>query len=264
MTKAKYTIGEPKKPKIKHDKGFLGRFAKRAPTKSEKNEYLKWYAVLEAAEAAQGIPFVSKSNLPDGLAAYRHFLEGSGRKRRFSFERYVRHDASGRTALKNIIKDASEGAIQLFKANLMEPRLPVDFQMTGTALRADYRTQRFPYPVTENWQKALGAYDFWVSADVHVEKNTSGKIHFTMEMILHVEDMYNFNPDENDNATGIPDKENGQFSITGLAKPYINYATLTRYIEWSGLHIGSSAMIKKEPSQRQRKPKSNRRLRNNL
>jgi hypothetical protein len=42
-------------------------------------------------------------DLTDALAAYRHFLDGDGRPRIFSYDRYVMIDRSGQLTLRNAI-----------------------------------------------------------------------------------------------------------------------------------------------------------------
>ncbi len=59
-----------------------------------------------------------------------------------------------------------------------------------------------------------------------------GETWFVVDMVLHAEDRYNFNPGAQDIATGIPDSDNGVFEITGLAKQYTQTAELQRRIEW--------------------------------
>jgi hypothetical protein len=115
---------------------------------------------------------------------------------------------------------------------------------------------RYPYPATENWQKALGAHSIWIEAAVTVtvsqlhdsneappppagvaEPGTLSSTaagpptftrHFHVEMTIHEEDMYNFNPGAQDIATGIPDSANGRFEITGLGQEYINRGTYSQ------------------------------------
>ncbi len=153
-------------------------------------------------------------------------------------------------------------AINLYRSKLTRAST-LSFQITGSALTVNEGSVYFPYPTTENWQKAIGGHNLWVSADIHVEKSPSGIIHFIMELTLHVEDMYNFNPGVQNIATGIPDSESGIFSIIGLAKQYVNYLTLTRGVEWKGFHVRLSK-VSKEPFLRSQKPRDNRLLRNNL
>ncbi len=138
------------------------------------------------------------------------------------------------------------------------------FSFTGGAISCGSTTGGFPYPATENWQKAIGAYSIWISGDV-VEKPDaqSGTPHFTLTLVIHAEDRYNFNPGAADIATGIPNDENGVFEITGLAKQYMNYATLTRRVAWSG-PPAMSFTVSMVPWARQRHTDDNRRLRNRL
>jgi hypothetical protein len=114
---------------------------------------------------------------------------------------------------------------------------------------------RYPYPGTENWQKALGAHAIWIEASVTVavtrlrdagseplpggvpdagtgSSTESGPPtftrHFHIEMTIHEEDMYNFNPGNADIATGTPDSANGRFEITGLGHEYMNHGTYSQ------------------------------------
>jgi hypothetical protein len=91
---------------------------------------------------------------------------------------------------------------------------------------------RFPYPDTEDWQKAIGAFNFWMSADVTaVEKK--GVISYTMKLTIHAEDKYNFNPGMSDIATGTPDDANGNFELTGLGKQFMQKGTSTHTVKWT-------------------------------
>ena len=88
---------------------------------------------------------------------------------------------------------------------------------------------RYPYPGTENWQKAIGAHVIWIEAQVKV-KTDAKKRHFETLMIVRAEDRYNFNTGGHDIATGIADAENGRFEITGLGKEFDSSATLKRKV----------------------------------
>lgn len=270
MPLATYTIGPPAHPHIVHDNGFLDKFAHRAPTSEDYTRLVKAVALLEGAEAVQNVPFVPHNHLGDALGAYRHFLFGHGTDRTFSYERYVANDDSGKTTLANAIKDAQAGAIELFRNGAVAllssppssgfPQTPVFYQITGTALAASTRSPYFPYPDTENWQKAIGAHNFWISANVLAE-GLGPMYQFSMDFTLHAEDRYNFNPGAADIATGIPDEMNGVLEVTGLAQQYMNYSELKRYVTWTGLGVGK---YDASPSSgdRVRQPSDNRRLRN--
>lgn len=68
-----------------------------------------------------------------------------------------------------------------------------------------------------------------------------GQTWFRLDMTLHAEDRYNFNPGAKDITTGIPDSDNGIFEVTGLAKQYTQTATLRRIIEWQYGTLGTGS-----------------------
>ena len=181
---------------------------------------------------------------------------GSWRRR---FKGWRRLKIRCASTLDNAVKDAQGGAIELFKTRYRSAA-PADFQMTSSALAASSRSAFFPYPATENWQKAIGAHNFWLSADVHVA-GPGPSFAFEMDLTLHAEDRYNFNPGAADIATGAPDDLNGQLEVSGLANQYTNYATLFRHIAWLGFTVGVYQSTN-SPGRRVRQPDDNRRVRN--
>lgn len=259
MSVATYKIGPPNRPDIKPDNGFLKKYRPRKPEPSDYFNYSMWKTALEVAEGVQKVPYAPHNDLTDALSAYRHFLAGSGKSRVFSYERYVIMDPSGKRTLENAIIDAQEGAEFLYREHFKGRS--AKFQMTSTAISAgNHANDAFPYPATENWQKAIGAHVFWISADVSVA--LSDKTYFKMKTIIHAEDRYNFNPENKDIETGIPDEANGLFEVTGLAKQYDNLASLTREVEW----IEGDAYSKASQARggRERQPQDNRRARNRI
>lgn len=126
------------------------------------------------------------------------------------------------------------------------------------------RDGRYPYPATENWQKAIGAHQIWLELDVTVEVTreqtdppgvASGSAPvctpqgdtvvtylrtFDVDMTLHMEDMYNFNPGMADIATGTPDAENGRFEVTGLGQEYVNFSNLERSFTFDASQVGAN------------------------
>ena len=111
-TAATYRVGPPVPPKINHDNGFLDVCTPREASAEDRALFALWTTKLEVGEAVQGLP--GAPDLPDALAAYRHFLFGNGEDREFSYERYVLGDPSGRTTLRNLIADAQLGAEDLY------------------------------------------------------------------------------------------------------------------------------------------------------
>lgn len=215
----KYMLGSAKRPLIKHDNGFLDQFKKRDPTFSEKAALLKWRAKLNGAK-------LLRPDLIDATEAYEYFLDGSGKNRKINYMKYIQNDKSGIKTLKTLIKD--------FKYNIeIIGQNRTKFDVTSEVYPAGSDPLLLPYPDTENWQKAVGAHSVWVSASIEISFDAKkGKDLYKASIILHMEDMYNFNPGAKDIATGIPDSENGVFEVTGLAKQYLNYADVPKHIQW--------------------------------
>lgn len=276
-TKAKYKIGPPAHPPIQHDNGFLQNPADPSdpkpmpttePTWSDRASLTWWQTKLEGAEAVQGVPYAPHNNIPDALAAYRYFLEGNGKDRTFSYERFVDSDASGKVVLKNAIRDIQLCAEKFYKKMIADnPALAhkrVSFELTGSQIGVGSGGE-FPYPATENWQKAIGAHVIWMSGSVVVDPTgCDGEIPtLKMRATLHAEDRYNFNPGMADINTGTPDAENGRFEQVGYGHQYMNYATLQRDVTWK-LGSPEAGTTLKVDSSRQRKPSDNRRARNRV
>ncbi|MCA0354782.1 MAG: WXG100 family type VII secretion target [Chloroflexi bacterium] len=225
-----FKVGPPQRPNIHHDNGFLDKFKPTSPTVEDYLTLTEWRALLHGSKAATRLGI---KDLDDANDAYEHFLDGNGADRRFNLDEYIAEDPSGKMALDNMTRDA-----MLAAENIGPGR--DSFQMTSNRAYAvgvgdpnhpDYG--RFPYPETENWQKAIGAHSAWTSSNVQVTINPDGTRHYRMEMTVHAEDRYNFNPGANDITTGIPDSANGRFEITGLAHQYMNYGDTTRVVEWN-------------------------------
>jgi hypothetical protein len=245
-TVADYRTGPPTRPDIHHDNGFLQNpndpndptpIPTIPPTDADRQALSAWRNKLEWAERAQWLPFGPHTDIEDGLAAYRHFLDGNGADRTFSYDKFVRDDAAGKTTLQNATRDVQLGAEEIYNQMIaQDPSLkngPVTFLMTGSQIPVG-SSDKFPYPETENWQKAIGAHQIWMSATVTVRpgEKPGDPPQFSMRMTLHAEDRYNFNPGAADINTGTPDAENGRFERTGLAHQYMNYATLERDVTW--------------------------------
>lgn len=225
-----YTIGPPKRPdSIRHDNGFLDRYSPESPTLQDYVQLAEWRALLEASKLATK---AGVKDLDDANDAYEHFLDGKGADRTINLEEYYAEDSSGRQNLEVAVRDAQLAAEAMGQT-------PGSFQMTssrGFAVGASDKFHpdfgRFDYPDTENWQKTIGAHQFWTSGDVQVTANPDGTRHYRMELTVHMEDRYNFNPGAADIASGVPDAANGRFEVTGLGKQYTNHGQASRVVEW--------------------------------
>lgn len=262
-TMGMYKMGSPVRPPIRFDSGF-SKFPKQDPEISDYFNLLKWIAMLEGAA-------ILRPDLSDGIAAYRHFHEGEGAPRKFDYERYVINDKSGQITLKNAILEAQDAAIKVWRKNGQPDR----FSFTGPAIPCGsiaaghyYIGKAFPYPATENWQKAIGAHVIWLSGDVNVKnpptlKTGPSEPEFTMSLVLHAEDQYNFNPGQQDIASGAPDAENGRFVIVGFAQGYHHSSTLRRKFSWKGFDLGVAA-IHGQVRLRPHQPGNNRFMHNRI
>ncbi len=100
---------------------------------------------------------------------------------------------------------------------------------------------RYPYPETENWQKAIGGHAVWMEASVRVVSDPAvQRRQFEIDVVMHAEDMYNFDPEKADIATGTPDEANGRFQEAGLAHEYISTGTPIRKNEFSVPHLSDT------------------------
>lgn len=264
-------------PEIYHDHGFLDdgngnidETRRRDPTWADRLERAKWIAKLEAAE-------LLRPDLVDGTAAYRHFLFGNGAERDVHYGRFLANDSSGQTVLASAMEDTRQAAIRRHDQDLAGAT-PSEgtrtYQIRTGALSVTAGDARYPYPATENWQKALGAHTIWIEAAVTVtvtrlrdagSEPPPGGVpapgegsstdagpptfsrHFHLEMTIHAEDMYNFNPGAADIATGTPDSANGRFEITGLGHEYLNRGTFSQPFDFDATMDPSSSASPNDP-----------------
>jgi hypothetical protein len=179
----------------------------REPTNADYVNLGVWKAALRGMETF-------RKDLCDATAAYRHFLFGNGADRSIDYERYLKGDPAGVELLHAVTNDFRVHAEIIGKDRTL-------FSVTGEP----YVVGRGCFvrgPETENWQKTVGEHYLWVHANVLVSADAKGKIWYNADITLHMEDRYNFNPGQNDVATGIADAENRRFELTGLAKQYSN------------------------------------------
>lgn len=237
-------------PEMHHDHGHLDdgsgnidESLRRDPTWADRLARLKWIAKLEGAEAL-------RPDLVDGTAAYRHFLFGNGAERDIHYGRFLSNDSSGQTVLESAIEDTRQAALERHDQDVAssgEPQAGTQsYRIRTGVMSVTSGDARYPYPATENWQKAIGAHSIWIEADVTVtvtrlggessEENQTLPVSymrsFEVSMTIHAEDMYNFNPGAADIATGTPDSDNGRFELTGLGHEYLNRGTYAHSFEF--------------------------------
>lgn len=201
-----YRIGRDGAPTIGYDHDFP--YDPRVkPTLDDYKSWYKWRAMLRGGQW-------KREDLKDGTAAYEHYMSGSGDDFEVDFARAYEEDHGIRRAVDYAVEDAMTEAMRLHKESGQS-----QFRMTGGVSGADSET--------ENWQKTLGSFATWGSADVRIEGGRA-----TMEITIHAEDRYNFNEGESDIATGKPDNENGRFETLGWARSFRAHGALTRTVTW--------------------------------
>jgi len=219
-----YDFGEPKKPDIEWDEGF--DYDSKDATWHDHLAKLEWMAKLEAGRAL-------KSDLDDATAMYAHYWDNDGEPARFDYEEGYKEDPS---IAANVDGEVSRTAAAVDE---MVRNGNTHFSLTGDAHPAT------AYPQTENWQKTIGGYQQWSSADVTVE---NGQV--TMKVTVHAEDYYNFNPDQKVIASGAGDNENGRFTEIGWAKPFPSSGDVTRTVTWPvgapppTVHVGPGEVVR--------------------
>jgi hypothetical protein len=230
----KFVLGPPKRPNITHDDN-LHLCPRREPTSGDRWDYMRWGGKLTDGKFAN---FFGIRNLPDALPAYEHYRGGSGADREFSYYEFVEEDPSGHVVYLFALLLARQAAERLYRDHYeakVKSGGTVNFQMTGGKIAVGGKDDRFPYPQTENWQKTIGAHSIWVSANVRAWVAAGNPVPtFEMAWTIHAEDKYNFNPGQEDIATGLSDNPNWMFECVGLGKSYMHYGTMFDVTYWTG------------------------------
>lgn len=205
------------RPIFKYDSGF-SNFKKETPTAKDRFNYSIWYS--------KGV-MAKKTLLPNGGAAYLHYLGNTGTSYNFNFSDYLNNDKSGQQLVRNISNIAKKNAEKVLDRPGSISYYSQGFQAYGGSVE-------FPYPDTEDWQKAIGAFNFYYKADLNVTK-VKGGLKYSLNLTIYAEDKYNFNPGQKDIASGTPDDVNGRFEVVGMAKEFMQQgvAKVKKTIEWT-------------------------------
>lgn len=201
-----FRLGGPDRPDIEWDEDYI--WGSESSTPGDWASAAQWKAKMAGAR-------VLRSDLGDALDAYAHYWDNNGEPFTIDYERAFTEDSGIQANVTEELARAVAGADRMASAGA------VSFAMTGAA------NGTTSYPVTENWQKTVGGYQQWSSADVVVSGDT-----VSMTVTVHAEDYYNFNRGQADIASAAPDDENGRFTEIGWAKPFPTSGTLTRTVTW--------------------------------
>ena len=186
------------------------------PTISDSFSWVYWGDKAEAAAYF--------TDMDNAVGAYLHYRNGNGADRTFSFEEYINEDSEGANTINNL-------------NNILKSELPKILPYQGqrdfyiNPLAAGSSSNLFRYPASENWQKTIGAYYFWITGKVTATE-INNKLKYKVTYTLHAIDRYNFNRGAADIATGTPDNVNGRFSTLGWAHSYLHNGIYEREIEF--------------------------------
>jgi len=267
-----YQIGDQPPPDIHHDNGFLQNpddpsdpvpIDTRPPTQEEKDYYRNQQILAEGGNIVSGIPgagiFVERANLDEGIDAYRHFLNGDGETYTVDYDKYLNKDEHGRTTRDSIVEDVRSAGDQLFANEVangeidldaLEPGDSVTFTVSGDPIAVNENVDtnpdaRYPYPESENWQKAIGAHHIYSTSEVTVTRQEDGTLLASADITVDFEDRYNFNPGQADIATQVPDSERGVLEESGLAQQFDQVGQAELSTQWI---IGSPQSTYEAPS----------------
>ncbi len=209
-----FVPGPPVRPSIKWDEDF--KYNSDDPTFQDYVSRAEWLAKLKGGQ-------LFRSDLDDATQMYAHYWDNNGEPIEFDYAEAAQEDPGIRRAINSEIARAQWWADVYARSGRQ------NFSITGDASP----TAADEYPQTENWQKTIGGYQQWSSADVHVEGNK-----VTMVITVHAEDHYNFNRGQQDIATGASDNENGRFQEVGWAKSFDSHGSVKRTVTWTIGHPG--------------------------
>ena len=173
LTYAQFIDADDQAPDIHHDHGFLddgsGGIDESKRRDASAGDYLtlaEYTTMLEGAE-------VLRPDLVDGTSAYRHFLEGNGQTRSIDYDRFIGGDSSGAAIEVSLLEDTQQAVVarhdQMLAGRTNVAPGRESFRMRTEPIPVTSGDTRYPYPATENWQKAIGAHTLWVEAAVTVE-----------------------------------------------------------------------------------------------
>lgn len=226
-------VSEYEREPVQHDQGFLERYEAvrrqegtttiythqgtgeidpdkyREPTFGDHLAKLGWRTKLAGAD-------LLRWDLDDATDRYDHFLDGSGETVDFDYGEYMHEDPAGQFLDQGMHEAMRERALHANQAP------GAGCEPTHLQLQSQFSPRL--YPETENWQKALGGHNLYMAGTAGVELTPEGVVVNT-SADYRAEDMYNFNPNGEDLATGAPDSANGRFEQTRLAQQFLQVGT---------------------------------------
>lgn len=212
----------------------------RMPTQEDINYYNSERRRAAAGDVNSDIPgaglFTDKADLDNAIPAYRHFLVGGGEPRSFDYNDFLSNDDAGKTIRDNVLQDVRTAGDQIYQdLDFQVPETPgasVTFNMQSEAITVGGADSRFAYPATEDWQKTIGGHSIWTGSNITMTRLDDGRLLAEANVTLNAEDRYNFNPNQQDIATGEPDMVRGVLEESGLAHQYTQTGSSELSTSW--------------------------------
>ncbi|MFF4103981.1 RHS repeat domain-containing protein [Streptomyces sp. NPDC001903] len=213
-----YYISKPRPPAVWYKDDFPYN-PKLKPTFQDHVSWAKWDMMGVGGNLGSWFGF---RDLTDAMPMYKNYRLNKGNPMEFDYEKALREEPGVAEDVATEIARAQKWA-EAIQGDTGES----SFDMTGNAVGiAKNGTPN--YPQTENWQKAIGEHRIWGSASV-----TAKGDQFTMRIVIHAVDRWDFNQDMQDIGSGALDSENGRFAELGWAKPFLTSGTATRDVSWT-------------------------------
>ena len=205
--------GEAVRPRWEVYSDYDNDFAYDPDAKATLSDYYNWtyWGIMDF-----GGNVIKPDILKDALETYEYYRYGDGSDYHIDYEKAYREDDTIRQVIDSYLAD-TQYAVNDMIASGKEP----PFSITSELLPVRQ-------PCTENWQKAIGAHQAWISADVTIE---DGNI--VMKTTVHELDRYNFNRGMSDIATGAKDDSNGRFEELGWANSFTTYGEAEFTQSWN-------------------------------
>jgi hypothetical protein len=230
-------VGE--RPEIDHDHGFLEGANGELDLSLMEEPTAQDYALLAACITVVETAELLRPDLVDGTSAVRHYLFGGGSDYPIDLDRFFAADQGGAIIEQSVIEDAQTGAMSVHSEhrmrdpeNLDNGDCHLDFHAWQPVVVGG--DARYPYPATENWQKAIGGFSMWGGGSFDVTVNeTADERHFNVSLTIEMEDMYNFNPGQGDIASGVPDEVFGRLQVVGLGHEFLSVGSTERQLSFT-------------------------------
>ncbi len=250
-----YKLGKSERPVYEHDNGFRGGRGDELtpvhkPTDEDIEAFRSFFTYLQTSEFMcndrenkddhfwqnrQRMVKECGGNLPDANLALRNFLFGKGKSRTVDYERYLRDEDSGgglAPGTHGVVRDIVADFIPHAEAIGLNRQ---QFSITSKNMYAigGIKSAFTKGPSVWNWRRTLGSHVIWISASVTVQAAANGMhMKYDAQLTFHIEDIYNFNPKDNDGLLNIRDEEGGKLELSGLGTQFLTFATIYRKIEW--------------------------------